>query len=326
MNLWENRQTMRIETERVAILPRPRQSSRRRASASRCRTPSLASKRNETCLLQLPYEVLPMRFDDFEFFHIIDLPDGRVTPGTTDHRNQPAFLGIDAPGLLAGDRVLDIGANDGFWSFWAEKAGAAEVLATDVDSYVDYDWGFAGPPVTARRQANKRTVFDALHAEFRSKVQREKVTVYDLKQERHGQFDLVLFYGVLYHLRHPLLALDAIRRVCRGCVIVETHVSNRAPFVPQSLFYWDDVFNGDTNWSGPSEACVVAWMKSAGFETIFRQVVAYDVYSARQRFVATLGPKWERLFAHNSRFRRCDQAYFARVRDETRRWLGLPPT
>ncbi len=263
-----------------------------------------------------------MNFEDYEFFHVIELPDGRVTPGVTDHRDQPRLLGIDAPGAVRG-RVLDVGANDGFWSFWAERAGASEVLAVDVESYADYDWGHQRPVPGAHDNTEKRRTFDALREQFRSSVRREKATVYELSPERHGLFDLIFFYGVLYHLRHPLLALDRLRKVCSGALIVETHVANRAPFVPSMLFYWDDVFDGPTNWCGPSEACVATWMRSAGFDMVYREEVAYDAYSTRQRFVGTLTEEWRNRMAKNGRFRCCDAAYFRRVRDETRRHLGL---
>lgn len=81
-----------------------------------------------------------MDFKDYDFFHVIDLPDGRVTPGVTDHRDQPKLLGIDASGLLQGRRVLDVGANDGFWCgpseacvvAWMRSAGFSTIFRESV--------------------------------------------------------------------------------------------------------------------------------------------------------------------------------------------------
>jgi tRNA (mo5U34)-methyltransferase len=113
-------------------------------------------------------------------------------------------------------------------------------------------------------------------------------TVYDLNPARLGHFDLVLFCGVLYHLRYPLLAIDNIRRVCRGDVLVETLAADAqllapgpegvrclaletvAPLlmdVPLWQFYRRDEMNRDpSNWFGPTTAAVLEAFESAGFE------------------------------------------------------------
>lgn len=190
-----------------------------------------------------------VNLDDYNFYHVMDLPDGRTTPGAADHRNHPGFLTLDQPGLFKEKRVLDIGANDGFWSFWSEQAGAADVLAIDVEKYTDYDWGFDGPPASMCQvpQQNKDIVFFALRDALKSQVRREHASVYDLNPERFGLFDIVFCYGLLYHLRHPLLALERIRGVCCDFVVIETHINNRHRMLPHSLFFWDDVFYGHTN-------------------------------------------------------------------------------
>jgi len=262
---------------------------------------------------------------EISYYHTLDLPDGTVTKGVCDHREQPRLLGLDAPGLLAGKRVLDIGANDGFWSFWAEKAGAEDVLAIDVENYRGYDWNHEGPPpvVATHRQQDKASAFWHLKTVFNSNVRRESIPVYDLKRSRHGEFDLVVFYGVLYHLRHPLLSFDAIRDVCRGCVVVETHVVGTNRLLPNTLFYLDDVFAGHTNWTGATEACIVHWMRSAGFTTVFREVVKSSPAYLRQRFVGTLTDDWAKVFMDNPHFALCDANYFAACRREIQQKLGL---
>lgn len=131
--------------------------------------------------------------------HIMQFPHGIVSPGAYDPRD--LFSRLELP-ELSGKRVLDIGARDGFFAFECERRGA-EVVALD---HAEMDLtGFA---------AAKRI--------YGSKVEFVQANVYDLSPERLGTFDVVLFLGVLYHLRHPLLALDRIRPLCRSLLIVES--------------------------------------------------------------------------------------------------------
>ena len=252
-----------------------------------------------------------------DYYHVIDLPDGTSTSGATDHRDQPAYLGIDAPGLLAGKRALDIAALDGFWAFWLERAGADDVLAIDVETYENYDWGFDGPPDSIAELAmpRKDEGFWRLHKQFDSKVRRESCSVYDLDPDKHGQYDAVFMYGLLYHLRHPLLSFDRIRAVCQGFLVVETHVVASQSDLPVALFYEDDVLGGaPTNWTGPTESCVVHWLKSAGFPRVFAERVPANKPQDRQRFIAVVDEAWLPTFDGNANFQLCADDYFARSR------------
>jgi tRNA (mo5U34)-methyltransferase len=128
------------------------------------------------------------------WFHEMELAPGVVTPGEDSNRLKLPILDrlglpVDARGL----RALDVGCSDGYFSFELERRGA-DVVAMDV--VAETASGFA----TARR------ILDS-HAEYRVD------NVYNLDPGRHGRFDLVLFLGVLYHLRKPLAALDALRGV-----------------------------------------------------------------------------------------------------------------
>lgn len=244
-------------------------------------------------------------------YHVVRLNDRIRTPGRVDRNAEFAYLGL-GPETLRGRRVLDIGALDGVLSFNAERAGAAEVLAIDVEDPVRYDWGWDGPPKSMTTLgAVKRRVFDELHAFFDSRVVRRQMTVYDLVPDRDGQFDVIFFYGVLYHLRHPLLAFDRLRAVCRGALCVETHVCNHDPLTPSSLFYRDDVLAGAiTNWTGPSESCVASWMRDAGFRTIYAERKPRVL--TRQRFVGFVDAPTFPVAAAN--FTLLDADYFGRVR------------
>ena len=138
------------------------------------------------------------------WWHSIEIGD-LVTPGQVPLSYLREILGhLRLPESLAGLSVLDIGAWDGFFSFEAEKRGAARVVAYDLHP-PDY-YGFS----TARELLG-------------SKVEYVQGSVYDLRTDRVGGFDVVFFFGVLYHLRHPLLALDRIREVTNGYALIETH-------------------------------------------------------------------------------------------------------
>jgi tRNA (mo5U34)-methyltransferase len=207
----------------------------------------------------------------FDTYMRIELPDGTVTPGNIDYRQEPKKLNIDNIDL-SNDRVLDIAANDGFWSFWSESRGCKDVLAIDVDDYSKYDWGHFIPDINQINQDHKDKNFYKIREILGSSVKREKLSVYDLSSEKNGMFDLVFCYGLIYHLRHPLLAIDKIYSVCRSTAILRTFTVNYNTLAPISMFYEDDVCNGFTNWNGPNISCVLHWMKNSGFKYFFIEV------------------------------------------------------
>jgi tRNA (mo5U34)-methyltransferase len=164
-----------------------------------------------------------------------------------------------------------------------------------------------------------------LHRLFRSRVRREPISVYELDPQRHGVFDIALMFGVLYHVRHPLLALDKLRRVCNGVLVVETHVVSTNPMLPMSLFYMDDVFFGPTNWTGPTEAAVVHWLRSAGFPYVYAQRDCRNGKHDRQMFIACADAAWAGKFQNNPNFQFCDSRYFQQSRAAMEELLALTP-
>lgn len=188
------------------------------------------------------------------WWHSIDLGNGIVTPGEYDTRTLLDRIGL--PADLRGLTVLDIGAWDGYMSFEAERRGASRVLATD--SYVWRNNVRAG-----------KGGFEFARSALRSKVEDMDIDVMDLTPERVGTFDIVLFLGVLYHLRHPLLALERVRSVTKKLLIMETHVDLLQIQRPAMAFYPGMELNNDpTNWCGPNEACCIAMLKNVGFRNI----------------------------------------------------------
>jgi tRNA (mo5U34)-methyltransferase len=197
------------------------------------------------------------------WYHRIEVAPGLITPGVND--SQLVLESLNLPADLSGLRVLDIGTRDGFFAFECERRGA-EVTA------IDYM-----PP--------EETGFLVARELLGSRVEFIQENVYELSHERYGGFDLVLFLGVLYHLRDPMLALDSVWNVARGRLIVETQVIDDAlltapgefkrlvdlspelPPVPLMQFYPGDALNGDPTcvWA-PNEACLKAMLEETGFE------------------------------------------------------------
>ena len=91
----------------------------------------------------------------------------------------------------------------------------------------------------------------------------------DLSPERIGTFDVVLFLGVLYHLRDPLLALERVASVARDLLVLETVVDMVGFGRPAAAFYPDRELNGDpTNWWGPNIPAVHGMLRCSGFDRV----------------------------------------------------------
>lgn len=211
------------------------------------------------------------RINAFDFwYHRIDLPDGLVTPGWAPI-NRDSY-GI--PESLEGKRVLDVGAWDGYWTFEALKRGAAEVVA--IDDFSDQ----LGEDV-------KRTAWDTFDlcrdalGYSEDVCSRHDMTVYDITPEMFGTFDVVFFFGTLYHLRYPLLSLDKLSAVCTGNIFVESAIlDDYSPYkgglnfgYPGNQmvmeFYPDKNYGkNESNWWAPTLSCMGSMVAAAGFSNI----------------------------------------------------------
>lgn len=201
---------------------------------------------------------LRSRVDALRWYHTIDLGQGVVTKGID---NTPAKLTrAHLPRDLSGKTVLDIGAWDGFFSFEAERRGAARVVAADYYSWHGTGWG------TGQGKAG----FELARTTLGSRVEDVDVDVMELSPERvGGQFDLVLFLGVLYHLRDPLRALERVASVTGDLLILETVVDMLGVRRPAAAFYPDRELNNDpTNWWGPNPAAVEGMLRAVGFARV----------------------------------------------------------
>ena len=196
-------------------------------------------------------EELQRQVAEIRWFHRIDLGNGLITPGLDD--TAAKLQRVKLPADLTGRSVLDIGAWDGFFSFEAERRGASRVLAVDSFCWSGPGWGSKAGFELARRTLN-------------SKVQDAELEVLDLAPEKIGSFDVVLFFGVLYHMRHPLLALEKVSSVTTSHLILETKVDLLSVSTPAMAFYVGDELNRDpTNWWAPNIPGLCDMLRAVGF-------------------------------------------------------------
>lgn len=154
---------------------------------------------------------------------------------------------------LTGKSVLDVGAGDGYFSFAAERMGASRVVALDTGAW---------------RQPGGKDRFDTTKIELCSQVEETELDLLALAPEAVGQFDVVLFLGLLYHMRHPLLALERVASVTRELLVVQTLVDMTFLRSPAAAFYPAEMLHDDTNWWGPNRAAVLAMLRAVGFARV----------------------------------------------------------
>jgi len=206
-----------------------------------------------------------------DWFHNMDLKGVRTAP---DHflydypANKFARFEHAIPADLTGKSVLDIGCNAGFYSLEMKRRGADRVLGVDFDD---------------RYLAQARFAAEVEQAD----IEFRKLSVYDLAALKE-RFDLVIFMGVLYHLRHPLLALDLIHEHVADDLLLFQSMQRGSPEVypvaadydfnqqahfdepgyPKLHFIEHQYAHDWTNWWAPNAACSAAMLRSAGFEII----------------------------------------------------------
>ncbi len=193
--------------------------------------------------------------------HHIPLPYGVVTPGRV-MKNQKTVRRLHLPDVLSGKRVLDIGAWDGFYSFECERRGASVLAIDNLNRMQRPD------EIEHASQGNRG--FEIAKDILGSHVDFKDMDVYDLAPENVGMFDVVLFLGVLYHLKHPMLALEKIAAVTTGMLIMETEWL-RTPFARRALLEYleADSFNSDpTNFCSPNTRWIKAVLRDCGFKKI----------------------------------------------------------
>jgi tRNA (mo5U34)-methyltransferase len=201
-----------------------------------------------------------------DWYHTLELAPGLLTPGWFDHR---AIVDrVRLPSSLTGMRCLDVGTFNGFWAFELERRGAAEVVAVDVLDPRRWDWpaGSSEDTVTAlaRRMANGDG-FEIARTALDSQVTRLDRSVYELDPSDLGQFDLVFVGSLLVHLRDPVGALQRVRSVCRGRLVlvdgIDIAATLRSPRRPLARFDG----RGRPWWWHPNASGLARLVEAAGF-------------------------------------------------------------
>lgn len=231
------------------------------------------------------------------WWHELELAPGVITPGDDSNRMKlPILDGLGLPSSMAGLRALDIGCSDGYFTFELERRGAA---VTAIDFVPETYTGFA----TARKILGS-------NAEYRMD------NVYNLSPESYGQFDVVLFMGVLYHLRKPLAALDAIRSVMKpgallfvGTMMIDEYfllpdgtvttldaINPILKTVPLWQTYPGDALNGDfTNASAPNLRGLQVALEEAQFRVEETRTVSMGGYARAMAIEDARTAKYQRL-------------------------------
>lgn len=193
---------------------------------------------------------------DITWFHSFELGDGETIDGIKEFGILQKEADIIFADGVAGKSVLDIGAWDGFFSFEAERRGASRVVATDHFCWSGEGWG-------------NRLGYDYVHARLDSKVESIDVDVSELPKIGVGEFDIVLFLGVFYHLKDPYTGLEAAAKMCSNHLVVETVTAlPREPLPAMRLFASGELGGDPTNYWAPNLPALELMLKSFGFNRI----------------------------------------------------------
>jgi len=209
-------------------------------------------------------ELLQKKINALPWHHQIDFGDGLLTPGNGKIDVMLAQADAYFRDGITGQTFLDIGCWDGFNSFEAHRRGASRVLATDHFAWSENCWG-------------KREAFELARSYIAPSVEVMDIDLPELTPERVGRFDVVLFAGVFYHLRHPFLILENLSKLAAHTFILETHLDALDQDRPMMVFYpGKELADDPTNWWGPNPACVIAMLRDVGFARVeYRQHPRY---------------------------------------------------
>jgi tRNA (mo5U34)-methyltransferase len=203
-----------------------------------------------------------------DWYHTLELGEGVVTPGWFDTRTLAPRLPM--PDELRGKRCLDIGTYDGFWAFEMERRGG-DVTAIDILDDTRWDWpanASEGHREAIEQRKGRGDGFLIAKQALNSAVERLDCSIYELDPEIQGRFDFVYLGSLLLHLRDPVLALERVRAITRGQLLIVdaialglTLLGPRSPWIS---FYGD----GRPYWCKPNRVALVRMAQAAGWRAV----------------------------------------------------------
>jgi tRNA (mo5U34)-methyltransferase len=209
-----------------------------------------------------------------DWYHTLELAPGVLTPGLVDTRGVVSHVPI--PASLAGQRCLDVGTWDGFWAFELERRGAESVDGLDVPDPYKWDWpgrarlreSYEGGKANLEEIRRNGNGFPIASEALGSAVKRHELTVYEISPETLGTYDFVFVGSLLLHLRDPVGALERIRTVAAGEVVLNECIE----FVLSKLFRQTPMARLDAEdrcwWWQPNLAALRSMIEQAGFEIL----------------------------------------------------------
>jgi tRNA (mo5U34)-methyltransferase len=197
-----------------------------------------------------------LELSSMKWFHSFKFDDGEEINGAIPYKtlkDREKYLDLVD---FSNKSILDIGCWDGYYSAYASKRGASYVTGIDIGPWGNDTWQNKFDYVMGKTGCNN--------------VCRHNLSVYDASGPKLSiPFDIVMFMGVLYHLKHPLLALENVRKVTGKTLILETHVSCSELNYPAMKFYPGTELNNDaSNWWSPNIQCLEDMLRCVGFTNI----------------------------------------------------------
>ncbi len=202
--------------------------------------------------------------DAIKWYHTFEIFPGIWTKGARGYKVDPKARldNVGIPNDLTGKTVVDIGTFDGMYAFEMERRGA-QVIAIDIQD----------PNATAFNQAK---------ALLNSKVEFKRTTVYEIGDVGLPKVDMILYFGVFYHLKHPVLAFRRMRRILKDegkiffdGVVLDTlwerypelndYKSDIEKVRHLPITYYSDPRRQSWNWHFPTVACLKSWIETSGF-------------------------------------------------------------
>ncbi|MEJ7781241.1 MAG: class I SAM-dependent methyltransferase [Solirubrobacteraceae bacterium] len=214
---------------------------------------------------------LPEELASQGWYGTFELAPGVETPGWFDLR--PVAPKLPFPRDMSGMRCLDVGTFEGFWALEMHRRGAREVLGIDILDPWHWDWPVGSDEAVVRALEERKrggAGFETVRAALDHSVERRELSAYDIDESAIGRFDFVYVGSLLVHLRDPVRALERVRSVLDGhlllCDLVHLPNSLRRPRTPMAQLDG----RGRPWWWRPNLAALLRLAEAAGFERAAR--------------------------------------------------------